>query len=52
MGKPYPIELRTRVVAFVDQGHGHREAARHLRVLPKFVNDLIKLRRITPAIKL
>lgn len=44
MGKPHPIELRTRVVAFVDKGHGHREAARHFRVSPKFVNDLIKLR--------
>ena len=44
MGKPHPIELRTRVVAFVDEGHGHREAARHFRVSPKFVNDLIKLR--------
>ncbi|WP_300550411.1 IS630 family transposase [Roseovarius sp.] len=44
MGKPHPIELRTRVVAFVDEGHGHREAARHFRVSPKFVNDLITLR--------
>ena len=25
MGKPHPIELRERVVAFVDEGHGHRE---------------------------
>jgi transposase len=45
MGKPHPIELRTRVVAYVDEGHGHREAARHFRVSPKFVNELIKLRR-------
>ena len=44
MGNPHPIELRTRVVAFVDEGHGHREAARHFRVSPKFVNELIKLR--------
>jgi len=50
MGKPHPIELRTRVVAFVDEGHGHREAARHLRVSPKFVNDLIKLRRETGSL--
>jgi len=27
------------------EGHGYREAARHFRVSPKFVNDLIKLRR-------
>ena len=44
MGKPHPIELRERVAAFVDEGHGHREAARHFRVSPRFVNDLIKLR--------
>jgi len=44
MGKPHPIELRTRVVAFVAESHGHREAARHFRVSPKFVNELIKLR--------
>lgn len=45
MGKPHPIELRTRVMAYVDEGHGHREAARHFRVSPKFVDDLVKLRR-------
>ena len=47
MGKPHPIELRVRVVAFVDEGHSHRAAARHFRVSPKFVNDMIKLRRAT-----
>jgi transposase len=47
MGKPHPIELRERVVAFVDEGHSHREAARRFRVSPKFVNDMIKLRRET-----
>ena len=50
MGKPHPMELRERVVAFVDEGHGHREAARHFRVSPKFVNDMIKLHRETGAL--
>ena len=50
MGKPHPIELRERVVGFVDEGHGHRETARHFRVSPKFVNDMIKLRRETGAL--
>ena len=50
MGKPYPIELRERVVAFVEGGHGHREAARHFLVSPKFVNDMVKLRRDTGAL--
>jgi hypothetical protein len=35
------------VVAFVDKGRGQREAARHFRVSPQFVNDLIKLRQET-----
>ena len=47
MGKPHPMELRERVVAFVDEGNSHREAARHFRVSPRFVNDMIKLRRET-----
>lgn len=51
MGKPHPIELRERVVGFVDEGGGHREAARHYRVSPKFVNDMIKLRRETGGLE-
>lgn len=50
MGKPHPMELRERVVAFVDEGHGHREAARHFRVSPRFVNDMIRLRRETGSL--
>lgn len=49
MGKPHLVELRVRVVACVDEGHSHREAARHFRVSPKFVNDMIKLRRASGA---
>lgn len=51
MGKPHPIELRERVVAFVDEGHSHRAAARHFRVSPRFVNDMIKLRRETDSLE-
>lgn len=50
MGKPHPIELRKRVLDYVDEGHGHREAARHFRVSPKFVNELVKLRRETGSL--
>jgi transposase len=50
MVKPHPVELRARVVGFVDEGHSHRKAARHFRVSPKFVNDMIKLRRETGAL--
>ncbi len=50
MGKPHPMELRSRVVAYVDEVHGHREAARHFRVSPKFVNELVKLRRETGSL--
>ena len=27
MGKPHPVELRARVVEFVEEGNSHREAA-------------------------
>ena len=50
MGKPHSLELRQLVVAFVDEGNSHREAARHFRTSPKFVNDMIKLRRETGAL--
>ena len=45
MGRSHPIELRSRVIAFVEEGHGHREAARHFRVSPRFVNDMVILKR-------
>ena len=45
MGKSHPIELRSRVMAFVEEGHGNREAARHFRVSPRFVNDMVILKR-------
>jgi transposase len=45
MGKPHPIELRERVVAFVNDGNSHREAARHFRVSPRFVNNMMILHR-------
>jgi transposase len=51
MGKPHPVELRTRIVAFVGEGNSHREAARHFRVSPRFVNDLMNLWRATGSVK-
>ena len=39
------MELRSRVIVFVEEGHGHREAARHFRVSPRFVNDMVILKR-------
>ena len=45
MGKPHPMELRSRVIAFVEEGHGHREAARHFRVSPRFADDMVILKR-------
>lgn len=51
MGKPHPIELRSRVVAFVEEGHSNREASRHFRVSPRFVNNLIKLKAETGSLK-
>ena len=51
MGKPHPMELRSRVVDFVEEGHSHREASRHFRVSPRFVNNLIKLQAETGSLK-
>lgn len=47
MGKPHPIALRERVVAFVEEGNSRREAGRHFRVPPRFVNELMKLKAQT-----
>jgi transposase len=44
MSKPLRIALRERVAAFVDEGPSNREASRHFRVSPRFVNNLMKLR--------
>ena len=47
MGKPHPLALRERVVAFVADGNTHRCAAAHFRVSIKFVNDMVILKRKT-----
>ena len=50
MGKPHPVELRTRAVMLVEQGHTHTEAARRLCVSIKFVNDMVRLKRETGSL--
>jgi transposase len=50
MGKSHPLALRSRVVGFVKEGHSHREAARHFRVSPRFVNNLVILKRETGSL--
>lgn len=50
MGKPYPLELRARVVAFVEEDNSNREAARHFRVSPRFVNNMMILHRSTGSL--
>lgn len=44
------MALRERVIAYVDEGHGDREAARHFRALPRFVNDLVIMIRQTGSL--
>ena len=51
MGKPLPVELRRRVVDFVEEGHTHRAAAAHFRVSIKFVNDMVLLKRATGSLE-
>jgi transposase len=50
MGKPHPLGLRVRVVAFVEEGNSHREAARHFWVSPRLVNNLVKLKAETGSL--
>ena len=50
MGKPLPMELRQRVVDFVEEGHTHRAAAVQFRVSIKFVNDMVLLKRATGSL--
>ena len=51
MGKPLPMELRRRVVDFVEEGHTHRAAAAQFRVSIKFVNDMVLLKRATGSLE-
>ena len=51
MGSPHPMELRTRVVDFVQEGNTHRATAAHFRVSIKFVNDMVKLKRETGSLE-
>ena len=50
LGKPHPTELRSRVVAFVEEGHSNREVSPHFRVLPRFVNNLMKVKAETGSL--
>jgi transposase len=51
MGKPLSMELRQRVVDFVEEGHTHRSAAVQFRVSIKFVNDMVLLKRRTGSLE-
>lgn len=44
MGKPQPMALRERVVAFVE-GYSHRAAAARFWVSVKFGTDMVILKR-------
>ena len=41
MPKPYSLDLRERVVSYVEAGHSRRAAAAHFRVSPSFVINLM-----------
>ena len=51
MCKPDPMELRRRVITFVEEGNTHRATAAHFRVSIKFVNDMVKLKRETGSLE-
>jgi transposase len=50
MPKPYSLDLRERVVSYVEAGHSRRAAAAHLRVSPSFVINLMTAFRKRGAI--
>ena len=50
MGRCHPIELRERVVNYVEAGHSHRASADRFQVSVKFVNDMVKLKRETGSL--
>jgi transposase len=41
MPKPYSMDLRERVVSYVEAGHSRRAAAAHFKVSPSFVINLM-----------
>src|SRR6204780_1892054 len=50
MPKPYSLDLRERVVSFVQAGHSRRAAAAHFRVSPSFVINLMTVFRARGAL--
>ena len=50
MPKPYSLDLRERVVSYVEAGHSPRAAAAHFRVSPSFVINLMTAFRKRGAI--
>ncbi|WP_373090152.1 transposase [Sneathiella sp.] len=51
MGRPHPMAFRQRVVAFVEEGHSHGVAAARFRVLVKFVNGMVIMKRETGGLE-
>lgn len=50
MPQPFSIDLRERVVAFVEAGHSRHKAAAHFRVSVSFVVNLVKACRATGSL--
>lgn len=51
MGKPISVDLRDRIVVFVDAGHSRREAAAHYSVSVSFVVKLMARYRVTGPVE-
>ncbi len=50
MGKCYSMDLRERVVCYVDDGHSRRQAAEHFGVSPSFAVKLLSRREGTGSL--
>ena len=50
MPKPYPLDLRERVLRFVDEGHSRHAAAAPFRVSVSFVVNLVDAFRVRESL--
>ena len=51
VGKPHPVGLRERVVAFVEEWHSQRSAGARFPAPVTFVNDMVILKRETGGLR-
>ena len=51
MPQPYSLDLRKRIVGFVEDGHSRRAAAAHFKVSVSFVVNVVKALRFAGKLR-